>query len=131
MAASTGWTLEEKRDIIAEYEQAVKGSKWRVLERHGVTHDQLRGWRAARDAGVLEVGFSVRRPRMTPRVESAEIGRLRAENTRLLAELDRARKDIDDRQAALESLGKATALLHELVSTKSAPTSSPPGPSPG
>jgi len=66
---------------------------------------------------------------MTPRTESAEIARLRAENARLVAELDRARKDIDDRQVALESLGKATALLHELVSAKSAPATSPPGPS--
>jgi len=126
---STGWTLEEKRDIIAEYEQAPKGTKGHVLDRHGVSQDQLYGWRAARDAGVLEVGFSVRRARLTPRTESAEIARLRAENARLMAELERARKDIDDRQVALESLGKATALLHELVSAKSAPATSTPGPS--
>lgn len=129
MTSSTGWTLEEKRDIVAEYEQTPKGSKGQVLDRHGVTQDQVYGWRAARDAGVLEVGFSVRRPLMTPRAESAEIARLRGENARLAAELERARKDVDDRQSALESLGKATALLHELVSAKSAPATSPPGPS--
>ena len=129
MAVSGAWTLEDKRAIIAEYEMTPKGKKWEVLERHGLSPDRLRGWRAARDAGVLEIGWSVRRPRMTPRVESAEIGRLRAENARLAKELDRARKDIDDRQAALESLGKATALLHELVSAKSAAERSLPGPS--
>jgi transposase-like protein len=130
MAISGAWTVEEKRSIIAEYESAPKGEKWKVLEAHGVSPDQLRGWRGARDAGVLEVGWSVRRPRMTPRVESAEIARLRAENDRLARDLERARKDVDDRQAALESLGKATALLHELVSVKSAKDGSPPGPSP-
>jgi hypothetical protein len=61
-------------------------------------------------------------------MESAEIARLRAENARLTAELERARRDIDDRQRALEALGKATGLLQELVSAKSAPESSPPGP---
>jgi transposase len=130
VAISGAWTVEEKRSIIAEYEATPHGSKGRVLDAHGVSHDQLRGWRGARDAGVLDVGWSVRKPLSTPRPESAEIARLRAENERLVRDLERARKDIDDRQAALESLGKATALLHELVSAKSAKEGSPPGPSP-
>ena len=130
MAISGAWTVEEKRAIIAEYESAPHGEKSLVLARHRIRGDRLRGWRGARDAGVLEVGWTVRTPRMTPRTESAEIARLRAENQRLTQDLERARKDTDDRQAALESLGKATALLHELVSAKSAKADSRPGPSP-
>ncbi len=57
---------------------------------------------------------------MTPKDESAELIRLRAENRRLEVELERARKDIEDRQRSLDSMGKATALLQHLVSGKSA-----------
>lgn len=123
------WTVEEKRTIIAEYELAPHGTKGLVLRRCGISGSQLRGWRGARDAGVLEVGGAVRTVPKTPRAESAEISRLRQENARLVVELDRARKDIDDRQAALEALGKATALLHDVVSRTSADPTSPPAPS--
>jgi hypothetical protein len=88
-------------------------------------------WRAARDAGLLEVGATVRRPRATPRAESAEIARLRTEVARLEAEVARARKEVDDRQFALEALGKATALLHAVVAPRSAEDLSPPAPSSG
>jgi transposase len=128
MATSVGWTVEEKRAIVAEYEQTPHGFKQQVLDRHGVSRSRVLRWQASRDAGVLEVGFTVRRPQKTPRTESAEIARLRAENARLTAELERARRDVDDRQRALEALGKATALLQELVSAKSAPDSTQPGP---
>jgi hypothetical protein len=57
---------------------------------------------------------------MTPKKESAELARLREANRRLEAELERARKDIDDRQRSLDAMGKATALLQQLVSGKSA-----------
>jgi transposase len=128
MASSDGWTVEQKRSIVAEYEQTPYGWKQQVLDRYGVSRSRVLRWQASRDAGVLEVGFTVRRPERTPRAESAEIARLRAENARLAAELERARHDIDDRQRALEALGKATALLQELVSAKSAPDSCPRGP---
>ena len=114
MATSVGWTVEQKRGIVAEYEQAPHGGKQQVLDRYGVSRSRVLRWQASRDAGVLEVGFTVRRPERTPRAESAEIARLRAENARLVAELERARHDIDDRQRALEALGKATAFLQEL-----------------
>jgi transposase len=129
MAVSRVWTIEEKRAIIAEYETAEHGAKGLVLRQYGLSSDRMRAWRSARDEGVLEIGWRGRAMKATPRLESAEIERLRQENLRLHAELDRARKDIDDRQQALESLGKATALLHDLVSPKSAGTSIPPGPS--
>ncbi|HEX6408842.1 MAG TPA: hypothetical protein VFZ90_16765 [Gemmatimonadales bacterium] len=128
MATSAGWTVEEKRAIVAEYEQAPHGFKQQVLDRYGVDRSRVLRWQASRDAGVLEVGFTVRHPQKTPRTESAEIARLRRENARLTAELERARRDVDDRQRALEALGKATALLQELVSAKSAPGSWPQGP---
>ena len=129
MAISQVWSADEKREIIAEYEDAKHGTKQAVLLKFGISHHQLRSWRAARDAGLLDAGMSVRDPKRTPRRENAEITRLRAEVDRLRDELDRARKDVDDRQQAVEALGKATALLHELVSGKSAAAPSRPAPS--
>ena len=129
MGISGVWTADEKREIIAEYEAAGHGSKKSALLRFGVSQDQVRAWRAARDEGVLDAGLTVRNPRMTPKSESAEIARLRAQVKHLNEELDRARKDVDDRQRAVEALGKATALLHELVSSKSAANTSRSAPS--
>lgn len=125
------WTVEQKRAIVAAYEDAPWGTKAGVLTTHGVTGPQVREWRAARDAGLLEVGGSPRTVVATPRAESAEIGRLRAAVARLEAEVAEARHLADDRQAALDTLGKATALLHALVSPRSATASLPGEPSTG
>lgn len=114
------WSVAERREIIAEYEEAPHGSKQLVLRRWNITAKKVRGWQASRDAGLLESGGVVRSPTMTPKDESAELIRLRAENRRLEVELERARRDIDDRQRSLDSMGKATALLQHLVSGKSA-----------
>jgi transposase-like protein len=131
MAVSRLFTVEQKRDIVAEYETAAYGTKRQVLQAYDVSVRQVTDWRAARDAGLLEVGATVHRPVATPRAESAEIARLRKEVARLESEVVRARKDADDRQVALETLGKATALLHALVAPKSADPPSPPAPSTG
>lgn len=120
MSGRKVWSVAERREIIAEYEEAPHGSKQLVLRRWNITARKLRGWQASRDAGLLESGGVVRSPTMTPKDESAELIRLRAENRRLEVELERARKDIDDRQRSLDSMGKATALLQQLVSGKSA-----------
>lgn len=120
MAGLSTWTIEQRRAIVAEYEVAPYGSKQLVLRRHRVTGSQIRTWASSRDAGLLESGGSMRKGNMTPREESAELARLRERIARLEDDLDRARGDIADRQRALDSLGKATALLQELVSGKNA-----------
>lgn len=120
MSGRKVWSVAERREIIAEYEEAPHGSKQLVLRRRNITAKKVRGWQASRDAGLLESGGVVRSPTMTPKDESAELIRLRAENRRLEVELERARKDIEDRQRSLDSMGKATALLQHLVSGKSA-----------
>jgi transposase-like protein len=129
VAISQVWSADEKREIIAEYEGAEHGTRQAVLLKFGISYHQLRVWRAARDEGVLDAGMSMRKPRTTPKRDNAEIARLRAEVDRLRGELDRARKDVEDRQQAVEALGKATALLHELVTTRSAEAASTPAPS--
>lgn len=128
MAISQVWSADEKREIIAEYEGAKHGTKGAVLFKFGVSDHQMRTWRAARDEGLLDAGMNVRHPKRTPKRENAEITRLRDEVAQLREELDRARQDVQDRQQAVDALGKATALLHELVTGRSAAEPSRPEP---
>ena len=79
---------------------------------------------------------------MTPKSESAEIGRLRAEVTGLKAEVEKASRHRQVAEAAVEALGKASALLQVMlesaepipdpslpsVSVSSAPPAGPPRP---
>jgi len=52
---------------------------------------------------------------MTPRAESAEIARLRAEVTQLKAEVAKANRHRHVAEAAVEALGKASALLQVML----------------
>jgi transposase len=128
------WTVEEKRMVVAEYESAPWGAKGAVLRRYGASPRQVRLWASYRDAGVLESGLRKGwQGRMTPRSESAEIGRLRAEVKRLEAELVQAHKDRWMAEAAAEALGKASALLQvmlESAESQNQPEGSSPSVSP-
>jgi len=129
--SSRRWTAEEKRAILEEYESTPWGSKATVLRRHGVAHRQLTHWATCRDLGVLETGLGRGlglRERMTPKAESAEIGRLRAEVNRLQAELDQADRDRRVAEAAAETLGKASALLQQMLQSAELSGSEPSSP---
>ena len=116
VVSGRGWTADQKRLILEEYESAPWGSKGAVLRRHGLAHNQIARWATYRDYGVLDSGLRKGwRERMTPRAESAEIGRLRAEVNRLQAEVEKAKRDRLVAEAAVEALGKASALLQAML----------------
>ena len=142
MPSQRRWTVEEKREILEEYESARWGSKGAVLRRRQVSAHVVYRWASHRDAGLLETGRRKGWQRMTPRGESAEIARLRAEVTQLKAEVAKANRHRHVAEAAVEALGKASALLQVMlesaepipdpsspcVSTSSAPPAGPPRP---
>ena len=101
---------EYKLRIVAEYDAAPNGEKGAILRRERLYHSHIIERRAARDAGaratLVDKRTSPARPRKA--AEKAELERLRQKVARLEAEA--ARKD-----AALELMGKASALL-ELLS---------------
>lgn len=101
---------EYKLRIVAEYDAAPNGEKGAILRRERLYHSHVIEWRAARDAGAMatlvDKRTSVARPKKAG--EQAEVERLRRKVARL--EKEGAQKD-----AALELLGKAHALL-ELLS---------------
>jgi transposase-like protein len=101
---------EYKLEIVAEYDAAPNGEKGAILRRERLYHSHIIEWRAARDAGAMATLTDQRTSAARPRkaAEQAELERLRKKVARLEAEA--ARKD-----AALELMGKANALL-ELLS---------------
>lgn len=101
---------EYKLRIVAEYDAAPNGEKGAILRRERLYHSHIIEWRAARDAGAMATLVDRRTSEARPKkaAEQAELERLRKKVARLEAEA--ARKD-----AALELMGKANALL-ELLS---------------
>ena len=115
MPSQRRWTVEEKREILEEYEFAPWGSKAAVLRRRQVSAHVVYRWASLRDTGLLETGRRKGWQRMTPRAESAEIARLRAEVTLLKAEVAKANRHRHVAEAAVEALGKASALLQVML----------------
>jgi transposase len=101
---------EYKLRIVAEYDAAPNGEKGAILRRERLYHSHIIEWRAARDAGAMTTLVDRRTSEARPKkaAEQAELERLRKKVARL--EVEAARKD-----AALELMGKANALL-ELLS---------------
>jgi transposase-like protein len=101
---------EYKLRIVAEYDAAPSGEKGAILRRERLYHSHIIEWRAARDAGAMATLVDKRTSAARPKkaAEQAEVERLRRKVARL--EKEGAQKD-----AALELLGKAHALL-ELLS---------------
>ncbi|WP_405970601.1 hypothetical protein OG496_10605 [Streptomyces sp. NBC_00988] len=101
---------EYKLRIVAEYDAAPPGEKGAVLRRERLYHSHIIGWRQAREAGALDALTDRRTSTVRPKkaAEQAELERLRKKVARL-------EKDLARRDAALEVMGKANALL-ELLS---------------
>lgn len=100
------FTAEYKLRIVAEYDAAPTGEKGAILRRERLYHSHIIEWRAARDAGAMATLVDKRTSAARPKkaAEQAELDRLRRKVARL--EKEGAQKD-----AAMELLGKAHALL--------------------
>ncbi len=103
--------------ILAEYEELDKAGKGALLRREGLYTSLISAWRQQRDQGAREAQ-PAGRPPADPR--DREDARLRRENERLAAELDKA-------QRVIEVQGKLSALLGQLA-TGSPTSGSEPAP---
>jgi len=101
------YSAKYKAQILDEYERLDKAGKGALLRREGLYTSLISEWRKQRDRGALEALAKPagRRP-ADPR--DREVARLRRENERLTADLDKARK-------VIEVQGKLSALLEELA----------------
>jgi transposase len=111
------YSARYKAEILAEYETLDRESKGALLRREGLYTSLISEWRKQRDRGALQ---ALAKPSGRPPVDPVERdnARLRRENQRLAAELDKAKK-------VIEVQGKLSALLEQLA-TDSAPPSGEP-----
>jgi len=96
-----------KARILEEYESLDKAGKGALLRREGLYTSLISAWRIQRDQGAAA---ALARPAGRPPADARdrELARLRRDNERLAAELDKARKVIDVQ-------GKLSALLGQLA----------------
>jgi len=102
------FTPAEKLGHLNAYDALPKGGEERgaYLRREGLYSSHISEWRRQRDSGALAGGASKGRP--TKRTaEQLELDRLRKQNKRLAAELERTK-------TALEITGKVHALLESI-----------------
>ncbi|MFD3941159.1 hypothetical protein ACFWSF_09310 [Streptomyces sp. NPDC058611] len=104
------FSAEYKLRIVAEYDAAPKNEKGAVLRRERLYHSHVTEWRAARDAGALDYLVDRRTSPARPKKSSVEV-----ENEKLRRQVERLERDLARNKAALEVLGKASALL-EMIS---------------
>lgn len=105
------YTARYKRDVLAQYEAADRAGKGALLRREGLYTSLISAWREQRDKGALE---ALGKPSGAAPGDPArrEAARLRKENERLGAELDKARR-------VIEVQSKLSALLDTLATDSS------------
>ena len=101
------YTAAYKQAILAEHDGADKNTKGAILRREGLYTSLITTWRSQRDRGGIDaLGRRPGAPKASP--DARELARLRKENARLRADLDRSK-------AVIEVQGKLSALLETLA----------------
>lgn len=132
VSISPGFTTEEIREFVNEYEVQRYGQKGAWLAGHGVSYEQLRRWRAAVFEGDLDRGLIPREgsPVKVPPGTRTALERSRArERAAHEAEIARLTARIRELEGTNDALGKAIGLLH--VMSEHEPASNPTTPDPG
>ena len=132
MSISAGFTTEEIREFVHEYEVQGYGQKGAWLAGRGVSYDQLRRWRAAVFGGDLDRGLIPREgsPVTVPPGTRTALERTRArERAAHETEIARLTARIRELEGTNDALGKAIGLLH--VMSEHEPASNPTTPDPG
>ena len=131
MSISVGFTAEEIREFVHEYQALPQGSKGPWLLARGVSYDRLRRWRAAVFEGDLDRALIPREgsPMTVPPSNRTSIARARAaERAAHEAEVAKLNARVRELEQTNEALGKAIGLLHQMSEQEpgAAPTTSDP-----
>ena len=131
MSFSAGFTSEEIRAFVHEYEVQPYGRKAIWLAGQGVSYDRLRQWRSAVFDGDLDRGLIPRESSyMTiPSEKRTALARQRArERAAHEAELARLNARVRELEETNAALGKAIGLLHSISEQEPAadPTTTDP-----
>lgn len=112
MSISPGYTNEEIREFVYQYEDQPWGTRQDWLNSQGVSNKRFRRWRDAIYDGDLGRGLI---PRQSSPMTSPSQRRFMAmQNKDQEAENERLRKRVRELEQANETLGKAIGLLHQL-----------------
>jgi transposase len=98
-----------KHRILAEYESLDRPGKGALLRREGLYTSLISAWREQREQGAL-AALGKPAGRAPADARERELARLRRENERLTAQLDKAR-------TVIEVQGKLSALLDQLATS--------------
>lgn len=111
------FTVEEKLRILAEYEAATTPeARGAVMRREGIYSSHIALWRKKRDSGGKAALDRKRGPKPNP--QARELEKLRRQNDRLVKRNEQLEKIV-------EIQGKMQALLQQLGSKETAPSSEP------
>lgn len=133
MSISAGFTTEEIREFVHQYEVQPHGHKGIWLQGQEVSYDRLRRWRSAVFDGDLDRGLIPREGGVVtvPPEKRTGIERQRArERVKQEAELARLNARVRELEETNSALGKAIGLLHQLSEQEPAanrPTTDPSG----
>lgn len=112
MSFAPGYTGEEIREFVYEYERQPWGRKQAWLAEQGVSHQRFRRWRIAVFDGDVDRGLVPRNSGvMTPSNQRRQIAKDHAAHD---AENEQLRARVRELEATNEALGKAIGLLHQL-----------------
>jgi len=131
MSISPGFTTEQIREFVHQYELQLYGRKAIWLEGQGVSYDRLRRWRSAVFDGDLDRGLIPREGGLVtvPPEKRTGIERQRArERAAHEAEVATLTARVRELEQANEALGKAIGLLHQMSEQEPAvsrPTTDP------
>ncbi len=117
MSISAGFTTEEIREFVHQYEVQPFGQKAIWLESQRVSYDRLRRWRSAVFDGDLDRGLIPREGGVVtvPPQKRTGIERQRArERAAQEAELARLNARVRELEETNAALGKAIGLLHQM-----------------
>lgn len=117
VSISVGFTAEEIREFVHEYQVQPYGQKGAWLSGQGFSYDQLRRWSSAVFEGDLDRGLIPRKggPMTIPPDQRTALERQRAKERAAqhaeVARLDARVRELEETNAAL---GKAIGLLHSM-----------------
>jgi hypothetical protein len=117
MTVGAGFTADEIREFVHEYELQAYGTKLAWLAGSGVSYDRLRAWRSAVFEGDLERGLVPRKgmPMTIHQGGRRALERQRAgERAAQEAEVARLSARVEELEGINAALGKAIGLLHQL-----------------
>ncbi len=130
--ASVGFTVEQIREFVHEYELQPYGRKGPWLAAQGVSYDRLKVWRTTVFEGDLERGLIPRQgvPMTLNQGARRSLERQRArERAAQEAEVARLAARVKELEAVNDALGKAIGLLHHLSEQEPDAIVDPSGPS--